>query len=730
MVVPGHICGQVTIGSNKNPSPLSLLDLKERDADGNNTTSNRGLGLPRVKLTDLSNLYPMFETSPGSKTPIDSYKAANKAPLDEKHTGLVVYNLNKCDGFGTGTYVWIGNKWEPMGKVDVLYTPDISIADKKFIRVNDSTLLTHVPSGRDLRIFPSDNKFSLKLDWQNPADGNMIRTDTAEIGKANGADGGLKFINSSHPTTWLSPVVTSPVTFDYYIKDMKDIIPTDNANVDNPFRSRETSVTFGLAPNECYPTGRKITIRLNQTNYRLTVKRDNAYFNTHSYRFRTESEKFPDGVNYYRFLLLTPYSGANASNFEEETNARRYARYEEVTPGILAPDIVPNNIPVESGEERINGTSVIYTRAPEYISTSTAQNKRKKAGILTYTDTAAIARFYPAEIHYVQCYVDGYDQSEIKTAVTDPAQWGTDVLRHTDRDGNTFYSADFGSAGRWMITNLAAITYDEGSGREGEKLATYQTIDLHEHDGGKKKYAYPFLDATTGEAANWGARPAGWLQEEGIFYNWYAATGRSYNDADNYREGAYGNQTYAEPPIVQGICPKGWYLPSDTEWTELEKHIYGNIGKYDTFDAVDVTAFGGPTWNNDWNNNINGAYRGKTIEDEHVGHGAAMKDICPPKSTGTAFTYMQGSKGYSKEYNLGGFNATLVGRIKATKDNGTAQERRMIQTSRAYDVTYWSRSQNSMHDAWMRSLNVNMAGVYRATYVKTHLVSVRCKKRN
>jgi hypothetical protein len=55
---PGR--AQVTIGASIEPNKGAFLDLKQRDPDANNTTSDKGLLLPRVQLTDLTKLYPML----------------------------------------------------------------------------------------------------------------------------------------------------------------------------------------------------------------------------------------------------------------------------------------------------------------------------------------------------------------------------------------------------------------------------------------------------------------------------------------------------------------------------------------------------------------------------------------------------------------------------------------------------------------------------------------------
>ncbi|WP_165021294.1 FISUMP domain-containing protein [Dysgonomonas sp. ZJ279] len=97
-----HMYAQVTIGRNEAPLPGALLDLKE-SPDG---MSSRGISMPRVLLTDLSNLYPMLT---GSET--------DYATLKTTHVGLLVYNVNTQETVNRicpGLHIWTGNKWEPL----------------------------------------------------------------------------------------------------------------------------------------------------------------------------------------------------------------------------------------------------------------------------------------------------------------------------------------------------------------------------------------------------------------------------------------------------------------------------------------------------------------------------------------------------------------------------------------------------------------------------------------
>jgi uncharacterized protein (TIGR02145 family) len=57
-------------------------------------------------------------------------------------------------------------------------------------------------------------------------------------------------------------------------------------------------------------------------------------------------------------------------------------------------------------------------------------------------------------------------------------------------------------------------------------------------------------------------------QTYGVLYNWTAAM-----------NGAASSS--ADPSGVQGVCPPGWHLPSDAEWTQLETYLTNNGYKYD-----------------------------------------------------------------------------------------------------------------------------------------------------
>lgn len=121
---------QVTIGSGLPPLPGVLLDLKESNATGANSV--RGLNMPRVMLTDMQGLFPMFDrgTSDAVNYKDNEGKTISRASADNEHTGLTVYNLSQEAPFCPGLYVWDGTKWVRLGQdcPNVIFNPNYNVS--------------------------------------------------------------------------------------------------------------------------------------------------------------------------------------------------------------------------------------------------------------------------------------------------------------------------------------------------------------------------------------------------------------------------------------------------------------------------------------------------------------------------------------------------------------------------------------------------------------------------
>ena len=102
------------------------------------------------------------------------------------------------------------------------------------------------------------------------------------------------------------------------------------------------------------------------------------------------------------------------------------------------------------------------------------------------------------------------------------------------RNNTTYYTIQIGDQ-TWMAQNLKYA---------GDEVSLGTTSSETE----------PYYYYVNGDEAN--------TDEYGYLYNWAAAM-----------NGASGSE--ANPSGVQGICPSGWHLPSDAEWTQLSDYLGG-----------------------------------------------------------------------------------------------------------------------------------------------------------
>ncbi|MBO7134222.1 MAG: hypothetical protein J6W06_08705, partial [Bacteroidales bacterium] len=103
-----------------------------------------------------------------------------------------------------------------------------------------------------------------------------------------------------------------------------------------------------------------------------------------------------------------------------------------------------------------------------------------------------------------------------------------------DRDNTDYYTIKIGDQ-TWMAENLKYV---------GDEVSLGTTSSETE----------PYYYYVNGDEAN--------TDTYGYLYNWKAAMNGASSSAAN-------------PSGVQGICPNGWHLPSDAEWTELTDYLGG-----------------------------------------------------------------------------------------------------------------------------------------------------------
>ena len=106
-----------------------------------------------------------------------------------------------------------------------------------------------------------------------------------------------------------------------------------------------------------------------------------------------------------------------------------------------------------------------------------------------------------------------------------------------DYDGNTYGTIQIGSQ-CWMKENLKTTHYADGTGIASGSAHSYSNAS---------RWCYPGDNSSN--KANYG-----------LLYSWSAMM-RSSSSSSN------------TPSGVQGICPTGWHVPSDAEWTQLTNYV-------------------------------------------------------------------------------------------------------------------------------------------------------------
>jgi uncharacterized protein (TIGR02145 family) len=120
----------------------------------------------------------------------------------------------------------------------------------------------------------------------------------------------------------------------------------------------------------------------------------------------------------------------------------------------------------------------------------------------------------------------------------------------TDIDGNVYDTVTIGTQ-VWMAENLKTTNYSDGT----PIPLVNNTISWDALTETSKAYCW-YNDDIANKATY------------GALYTWAAAM-----------NGAAG--TNNNPSGIQGVCPTGWHLPSDAEWTQMENYLADNGYNYD-----------------------------------------------------------------------------------------------------------------------------------------------------
>lgn len=530
---------QVTIGSLSKPVKGSILDLKAQEPDANNITAKGGLVLPRVELVNANELtFSDFSIA-------DADNGGNQKLI---HTGLTVYNVSEVDPFCKGIYSWNGEEWIPLK----------NCAKGKFgsgpISVFPDTL--KIPSGQDKRAV---TKMTFVVTWENQKATLQLQNveNSALYKKVDYQPVDLSIYKAPVAIIELMPTSMAP-------EDVKDEKPG------NPFKTNLSNYIFSVSDGSTTQTAFKPVI-VNQTNKALTVE------------------------GKYLHKQKTIASPAVGESISVVSNIHSNAKWKVAN--ISSPETV-KGLQVDSKVVVLDETEFGSEREDDKANINPLQITLENPSGLSTTASVVLKdaenppRFNDLTLSYYLCSPNGSrtllqwveflgfkgvksktdwlalaNDSERakadKDAGIDIPQEISGIAWHRDQDGNIFLSGSFvandplSNNNRWMITNLAAATYDPRRS-DGSTLKSNPVFDI--------------TNSTEGLFITYPGRPSAsasnpldqevYNQDErrGLFYNWNAATmGRAVT---------YIREDYLDIGKVQGICPYGWHLPSSKEYID------------------------------------------------------------------------------------------------------------------------------------------------------------------
>jgi uncharacterized protein (TIGR02145 family) len=241
------------------------------------------------------------------------------------------------------------------------------------------------------------------------------------------------------------------------------------------------------------------------------------------------------------------------------------------------------------------------------------------------------------------------------TIVPPPPSFTCGTSTITDIDNNTYNTVLIGNQ-CWTKENLRVTKYNDGT------PVTLDATQTSPGDGTSPTWenrtagAYTIYNNETSSGVN--------ATNYGFLYNWYAAKGVVSTGSTAYKN----------------LCPTGWHVPSDAEWTilikELDPSQLVNSSNVLTMKGAQSTSAGGKLKANStlWRTN-----------------------------TGTNDYFFSGLPSGNRDYDGNFYYASFF-------------------------ANFWSATESSISEAWQRSLLHGSSSILRNTLTKNTGFPVRCLK--
>lgn len=136
----------------------------------------------------------------------------------------------------------------------------------------------------------------------------------------------------------------------------------------------------------------------------------------------------------------------------------------------------------------------------------------------------------------------------------------------TDQQGNNYGTISRGGK-CWMMTNMRAYKYD--SKNDWSTDGTGTVISRNSGTSGYISYTTHYAFYPNNNSSN--------VNSYGYLYNWAAATGYGLGSSSSM---ILRTNTVTAHGKIQGICPRGWHIPTTSELTTLRNNISGSYSYF------------------------------------------------------------------------------------------------------------------------------------------------------
>ena len=277
-------------------------------------------------------------------------------------------------------------------------------------------------------------------------------------------------------------------------------------------------------------------------------------------------------------------------------------------------------------------------------SNPTVADDHTSDGIGAGTFSGQLPNLQAGTTYYVRAYAtnsDGTAYGEEKSFKTKPCESTV-----TDYDKNTYNTVVLGNQ-CWMKENLKTTRYADGTAIGSGSTTSYDVA-----------YWYYPSNNSSNKATY------------GLLYNWKAVMRNN-------------SSSSANPSGVQGICPNGWHVPSDAEWTQLTDYV-SSKSQYQCNNNSSSIAKALASATTEWSSSTNTCAVGNT----------------PSNNNATGFGALPAGYYRGSYYDFG------------------------------FYANFWSATEYDRYDAYGRNLGYDNADVYRDYDGENYGFSVRCLRDN